>query len=85
MVPQQNMDSGRSDSPVNNNNNTINMNNIHTNNRVPLFGSQLVDENSTTPYSDATQVGFVELCSLSLIFDKIAETQNIKILEMLYK
>ncbi|KAI4467737.1 sox transcription factor [Holotrichia oblita] len=55
MVPQQNMDSGRSDSPVNNNNNNINMNNIHTNNRVPLFGSQLVDENSTTPYSDATQ------------------------------
>lgn len=23
---------------------------------LPMFGSQLVDENSTTPYSDATQV-----------------------------
>ncbi|KRT85334.1 hypothetical protein AMK59_839 [Oryctes borbonicus] len=55
MVPQQNMDSGRSDSPINNN--TINTNNNHNNinNRVPLFGSQLVDEKSTTPYSDATQ------------------------------
>ncbi|GJQ87926.1 hypothetical protein Trydic_g1189 [Trypoxylus dichotomus] len=55
MVPQQNMDSGRSDSPINNN--TINTNNNHNNinNRVPLFGSQLVDENSATPYSDATQ------------------------------
>lgn len=24
---------------------------------LPLFGSQLVDQNSITPYSDATQVG----------------------------
>lgn len=65
MVPQQNMDSGRSDSPVNNN--TINMNannNNNNNNRVPMFGSQLVDENSATPYSDATQVGFVEFCPI---------------------
>lgn len=27
-----------------------------TSNGVPLFGSQLVDKNSSTPYTDATQV-----------------------------
>lgn len=42
MVPQ-NMDSGRSESP--------------TSSGQPLFGSQLVDKDSATPYSDATQVG----------------------------
>lgn len=26
---------------------------------IPLFGSQLVDKNSVTPYSDATQVSFI--------------------------
>ncbi|CAH0551634.1 unnamed protein product [Brassicogethes aeneus] len=40
MVPQQNMDA-RSESP--------------TSSGQPLFGSQLVDKNSSTPYSDATQ------------------------------
>lgn len=68
MVPQQNMDSGRSDSPINNN--TINNNHNNPNNRVPQFGSQLVDENSATPYSDATQVGFVECLPSLLIFAK---------------
>lgn len=43
MVPQQNMDGSRSETP--------------TNSGLPLFGSQLVDKNSSTPYSDATQVG----------------------------
>lgn len=44
MVPQQNMDSSsRSEIP--------------TTSAVPMFGSQLVDKNSSTPYSDATQVG----------------------------
>nr|CAI5827957.1 unnamed protein product [Callosobruchus analis] len=42
MVPQQNMDSSRSDTPT-------------CSSQVPLFGSQLVDKNSSTPYSDATQ------------------------------
>lgn len=44
MVPQQNMESSRSDTPI----------------MSPAdvkFGSQLVDKNSMTPYSDATQVG----------------------------
>lgn len=44
MVPQQGLDGGRSDSP--------------TSSGQPMFGSQLVDKNSLTPYSDATQVGF---------------------------
>lgn len=44
MVPQQNMDGSRSETP--------------TNSGLPIFGSQLVDKNSSTPYSDATQVGF---------------------------
>lgn len=42
MVPQQNMESTRSETPTSG---------------LPLFGSQLVDKNSSTPYSDATQVG----------------------------
>lgn len=42
MVPQQNMDGSRSETPTNG---------------MPRFGSQLVDKNSSTPYSDATQVG----------------------------
>lgn len=46
MVPQQNVESTRSDSP--------------TSSGVPLFGSQLIDKNSATPYSDATQVGLVD-------------------------
>lgn len=41
MVPQQG-DLGRSDSP--------------SSSGIPMFGSQLVDKNSSTPYSDATQV-----------------------------
>lgn len=42
MVPQQSMESGtRSESP--------------TSSGMPLFGSQLIDKNSATPYSDATQ------------------------------
>jgi len=41
MVPQQGLDGGRSDSP--------------TSSGLPMFGSQLVDKNSLTPYSDATQ------------------------------
>lgn len=44
MVPQQNIDGSRSETPTNSG--------LH-----PLFGSQLVDKNSSTPYSDATQVG----------------------------
>lgn len=43
MVPQQGLDDGRSESP--------------TSSGSPVFGSQLVDKNSATPYSDATQVG----------------------------
>lgn len=43
MVPQQGLDAVRSDSP--------------TSSGLPMFGSQLVDKNSATPYSDATQVG----------------------------
>lgn len=42
MVPQQNMDGSRSETPTNG---------------MPRFGSQLIDKNSSTPYSDATQVG----------------------------
>lgn len=42
MVPQQNMESSiRSESP--------------TSSGVPVFGSQMIDKNSSTPYSDATQ------------------------------
>lgn len=53
MVPQQNMDGSRSETP--------------TNSGLPIFGSQLVDKNSSTPYSDATQVGLMifYLCGLS--------------------
>ncbi|XP_067001768.1 transcription factor Sox-11 [Anabrus simplex] len=40
MVPQQN-DSSRSNSP--------------TSSGIPLFGSQLINKNSSTPYTDATQ------------------------------
>lgn len=29
------------------------------NQKMPLFGSQLIDSNSKTPYSDATQVNFI--------------------------
>lgn len=51
-MPQQNMDASRSETP--------------TNSGLPRFGSQLVDQNSSTPYSDATQVGrwFSQLCPL---------------------
>lgn len=42
MVPQQSLDASRSDSP--------------TSSGLPMFGSQLIDKNSATPYSDATQV-----------------------------
>ncbi|XP_018569300.1 transcription factor Sox-11-A-like [Anoplophora glabripennis] len=42
MVPQQNMDGSRSETPTG----SVTQ---------PLFGSQLVDKNSSTPYSDATQ------------------------------
>lgn len=48
MVPQQG-DLGRSVSP--------------SSSGIPMFGSQLVDKNSSTPYSDATQV--------SILFGKI--------------
>lgn len=48
MVPQQG-DLGRSDSP--------------SSSGIPMFGSQLVDKNSSTPYSDATQV--------RILFEKI--------------
>jgi hypothetical protein len=41
MVPQQN-DSSRSSSP--------------TSSGIPMFGSQLINKNSSTPYTDATQV-----------------------------
>lgn len=41
MVPQQGLDGTRSDSP--------------TSSGLPMFGSQLIDKNSSTPYSDATQ------------------------------
>lgn len=49
MVPQQNMDASRSDTPTGGVS-------------QPLFGSQLVDKNSSTPYSDATQVGLDDCC-----------------------
>lgn len=42
MVPQHIGEAGRSNSP--------------SSSGLPLFGSQLVDRNSSTPYSDATQV-----------------------------
>lgn len=51
MVPQQN-ETTRSDSP--------------TSSGMPLFGSQLIDKNSATPYSDATQVGLLIFLSLRL-------------------
>lgn len=44
MLPQQTMDSIKSETP---------------NNEMPIFGSQLVSQYSSTPYSDATQVGSV--------------------------
>ena len=44
MVPQQTSNGSRADSPTNTNG-------------QPTFGSQLVDRKSSTPYSDATQVG----------------------------
>lgn len=44
MVPQQNMDASRSETPTGSGSVS-----------QPLFGSQLVDKNSSTPYSDATQ------------------------------
>lgn len=43
MVPQQN-DSSRSSSP--------------TSSGIPMFGSQLINKNSSTPYTDATQVSY---------------------------
>lgn len=46
MLPQHVMDSIRTDTPTNSG-------------LAVVFGSQLVDQNSSTPYSDATQVGFV--------------------------
>lgn len=55
MVPQQGLDAGRSDSP--------------TSSGLPLFGSQLIDKNSSTPYSDATQVGLKKLFFLILSCD----------------
>lgn len=44
MVPQQTSNGSRADSPTNTNG-------------QPMFGSLLVDRKSSTPYSDATQVG----------------------------
>lgn len=46
MVPQQGMEAVRSDSPLSATSSV---------GRGPVFGSQLVDQNSATPYSDATQ------------------------------
>lgn len=54
MVPQQG-DTSRSDSP--------------TSSGLPMFGSQLVDKNSSTPYSDATQVRNSQLLKI-LVFLK---------------
>lgn len=52
-MPQHTMDANsRSDSPTNGGGL----------NGLPLFGSQMVDKNSATPYSDATQVGVVDYC-----------------------
>lgn len=45
MVPQQNMDTSSNQHSENH----------PSNSEMPLFGSQLVDKNSVTPYSDATQ------------------------------
>lgn len=39
---------------------------------LPLFGSQLVDENSKTPYSDATQVRVIS----SLINNFVSPKSN---------
>nr|CAD7428603.1 unnamed protein product [Timema monikensis] len=49
MVPQQS-DSGRSSSP---------------NGIMPTFGSQLVNKNSSTPYTDATQAVKVKTVALA--------------------
>ncbi|XP_022908230.1 putative transcription factor SOX-14 [Onthophagus taurus] len=51
MVPQQGMESERSDSPIAGSTSST----ASSNSRGPIFGSQLVDQNSATPYSDATQ------------------------------
>lgn len=53
MVPQQQTNCSRADSPSNN---------------VPKFGSQLVDRKSSTPYSDATQVGIFFYFSVFFFF-----------------
>lgn len=69
MVPQQSMVDNNNISGNNNNNNgggaivfTINgggrSESPSSSVGVPLFGSQLIDKNSATPYSDATQVSF---------------------------
>lgn len=67
MVPQLNMDNGCGGlsgvvlGNTDNNNSTMTLTNngrseSPSSSGVPLFGSQLVDKNSATPYSDATQV-----------------------------
>ena len=43
MVPQQS-DASRSSTP--------------TSSGIPMFGSQLINKNSSTPYTDATQVSW---------------------------
>lgn len=71
MVPQQ-MEGSRSESP-------------NVNGGLPLFGSQLVDKNSSTPYSDATQVGvcFFRKFPISTLFrcekcDKVQCGRSVK-------
>lgn len=43
----------------------------------PVFGSQLVDKNSSTPYTDATQVSFFFKCWS----EKVSEKKLIKVFE----
>lgn len=52
--------------------NNYSSDNCNNNSKVPVvFGSQLIDKNSVTPYSDATQVGdifiFDKLCVIELL------------------
>lgn len=57
MVPQQN-DTSRSNSP------TVTGLSVG----LPMFGSLLVDKNSSTPYSDATQVSEMSICFFYFLF-----------------
>ena len=50
------------------------------NSNVPVFGSQLVDKNSSTPYTDATQVS-----ACSIFLSVVENTLDVGVFEFFFR